>query len=188
MAIARQRLSLETFLQLPEQKPALEYLDGVVTQKMSPEGPHGRLHVIFCVRFETYNRSHPGAWVFTELRTTYSGANASFVPDVAVYLKDRIPTKPSGEVADDFFDPPDTAIEIGSPGQTISQLLRRARWYVDHGARISLVADPHRRAIYTIRAGLESGPLRGADVVDLGDVLPGFSFVVGELFGEIDVR
>jgi Uma2 family endonuclease len=106
---------------------------------------------------------------------------------VAVYLRDRVPSKPSGEVADDFFDPPDIAIEIASPGQTIRQLLRRARWYVEHGVRVALLADPRRRAIYEVRAGLESGPLRGADVKDLGDVLPGFSFVVEELFASIDV-
>jgi Uma2 family endonuclease len=71
MAIARQRLSLETFLQLPEQKPALEYLDGVVTQTMSPKGPHGRLEGEFYLRFELFNRPDRRAWVFCELRTTY---------------------------------------------------------------------------------------------------------------------
>lgn len=30
--------------------------------------------------------------------------------------------------------------------------------------------------------------MRSADVIDLGDVLPGFSFVVGKQFSEIDLR
>jgi Uma2 family endonuclease len=45
MAIARQRPTLDTFLSLPEQKPALEYLDGEITQKMSPKLPHSFVFV-----------------------------------------------------------------------------------------------------------------------------------------------
>jgi Uma2 family endonuclease len=40
MAVAQQHPSLDRFLRLPEQKPALEYLDGVITQKMSPKAAH----------------------------------------------------------------------------------------------------------------------------------------------------
>lgn len=189
MAIARQqRLSLDTFLQLPEQKPALEYLDGVVTQKMAPKGPHGRLQGKLFMVFELFLEPRRLGWVFSELRTTYTEANASLVPDLSVYLADRTPAKPSGEVADDFFDPPDIAIEIMSPGQMNGQLARRARWFLEHGVRIVLVLDSRRRAARVFRPGSELGPLHGPERVDLGDVLPGFSFVVEELFTAIDVR
>lgn len=188
MAIARQRLTLDTFLRLPEQKPALEYLDGMVTQKMSPKGPHGRLQGILFMLFESFLGPRQLGWVFTELRTTYTGPKASLVPDLSVYLADRIPTKPSGEVADDFFDPPDIAIEVASPGQTMAQLARRARWFVQHGVRVVLVVDPRRRFVRLFRPDSESVPLRGPERVDLGDVLPGFSFVVQDLFASIDVR
>ncbi len=187
MAIARQRLTLETFLQLPEQKPALEYLDGVVTQKMSPKVPHSILQVELAFRFESFLRLRRLGWVLTELRTTYPQANASFVPDLAVYLAGRIPTKPCGEVADDVFDPPDIAVEIASSGQTMAYLARRARWYVEHGVRVALVVDPRRRTVRAFRPSSDSGPLRGLDRIDLGDVLPGFTFVVQDLFASIDI-
>ncbi len=46
MIVARRRpIALAEFLALPEEEPALEYLDGVVTQKMSPKGRHGTLLV-----------------------------------------------------------------------------------------------------------------------------------------------
>ena len=44
MAIPEQRITLEEFLQLPEEKPALEFEDGMVTQKVPPNlevGPGG---------------------------------------------------------------------------------------------------------------------------------------------------
>jgi Uma2 family endonuclease len=182
-------MSLKEFLRLPEEKPALEYVDGVVSQKMSPTGPHSRLQPQVWWLFESFLRPRELGWAFTELRTTYTEpkAKASVVPDVAVYLRERIPTKPSGEVADRFFLAPDIAIEIMSPGQTVRQLAERARLFLQRGSRVVLAVDPRQRAVRTYRAGAGSGPLRGADVVDLGDVLPGFSFVVQELFASIDV-
>jgi Uma2 family endonuclease len=183
------RMSLEEFLRLPEQEPALEYVDGAVSQKVSPTGPHGRLQFQVAWLFESFLRPRKLGWVFTELRTTYTAAEAraSVVPDVAVYLIDRIPTTPSGEVADRFFEPPDIAVEIMSPGQTVRQLADRARLLLGRGARVVLVADPGRRTVRAYRPAAESGPLRGVDVVDLGEVLPGFSFVVDELFASIDL-
>ena len=40
MTITRTGLSLAEFLALPEEKPALEYVDGVVVQKMAPQYEH----------------------------------------------------------------------------------------------------------------------------------------------------
>src|SRR5437588_10791606 len=45
MAIEEKTLSLERFLQLPEEEPALEYVDGGVSQKVSPQVWHSRLQV-----------------------------------------------------------------------------------------------------------------------------------------------
>ncbi len=44
MVVARRRtITLEEFLALPEEKPALEFLDGIVTQKPWPNVHHGVL-------------------------------------------------------------------------------------------------------------------------------------------------
>ncbi len=47
MVVARRRMiTLEEFLALPEEEPALEYADGEVTQKRSPSYRHGRLQFV----------------------------------------------------------------------------------------------------------------------------------------------
>ena len=185
--MTRTGLTFEEFLRLPEEKPALEYFHGTVTQKMSPKGPHAMLQPELAFFFQLYCRQSGRARVMTELRTNWAGV-ASLVPDLAVYLVDRIPTKPSGEVADDFFEPPDIAVEIVSPGQSMREMRERARWFVEHGVRVVVTVQPRGRSVFVLRADGEIGPLRGEEVVDLGDVLPGFSFVVRELFAAIDVR
>lgn len=43
MAVIQSRLTLGVFLCLPEEKPALEFEDGEVAQKVSPKLPHSAL-------------------------------------------------------------------------------------------------------------------------------------------------
>ena len=43
MVVGTRRLTLEEFLRLPEREPALEFDDGVVTQKVSPKAKYSRL-------------------------------------------------------------------------------------------------------------------------------------------------
>ena len=182
----RQQITLGDFLDLPEGKPAHEYLDGVVTQKVSPKGPHSRLQSKLCELFNSAAEPRKLGIAFPELRTVYSGSAP--VPDVSYYRWDRIPRDQNGDIADDFLEPPDIAIEILSPGQSRTTQLDRCRWYVEHGARVALLVDPGRRAIHEARAGGEYRILRGDDVVDLSDVIPDVQFTVRELFDLLNPR
>lgn len=109
------------------------------------------------------------------------------MPDVAFYAADRLPTKPSGEIADDFFHPPDIAVEIVPPGQSNREMLERARWFVEHGVGVVLILQPRTRSARVVRPDSDTGLVQGDAVVDLGDVLPGLSFVVRDLFATLDV-
>src|SRR2546427_470977 len=100
VATAQQRLTLEEFLKLPEEEPALEYEDGEVTQKVSPQGRHSVLQGELVQRVNAFGRPRKLARAFPELRTTFAGR--SRVPDVSVYLWERIPTTSEGRIADLF--------------------------------------------------------------------------------------
>src|SRR5919205_158788 len=115
MALARKGLALEEFLALPEEKPALEYANGVVTQKVSPKTEHSILQAEFVELLARLKRAKV-ARAFPELRTTF--ADRSYVPDVALIRWERIPRTPAGRPEDDIFIPPDLAIEIISPGES----------------------------------------------------------------------
>jgi Uma2 family endonuclease len=186
MASTERRLTLEQFLQLPEEEPALEYVDGAVTQKMSPKGPHGRLQGRIYLRFELFGLEHRLACAFPETRVTIAGA--SVVPDLIVYRWERVPSDARGDVPEDFSEPPDIAVEIASPGQTLKDLADRCRWYVEHGVHVALLVIPRNRSIRVFRTGTELGPFRGSDRINLGDVLPGFELAVDDLFHSLRAR
>ena len=184
MTIAGRRLTLDEFLRLPEEKPALELVDGEVTQKASPKTVHSVLRYEGCALVNAYARPRRLARAFVEHRSSYAGA--STVPDVAVFVWDRLPRDAAGNWIDDVDYPPDIAIEILSPGQAIGHLDERCRWYVANGVRVAIFVEPRRRRARAYRPGAEPLVVDVTGTIDLDDIIPGFRFDVGALFAALD--
>ena len=186
MAVVRQPMTLAKFLALQEEEPALEFADGEVTQKVSPKGQHSRLQVTLVECFNQFAEPRRFALAFSELRATFAGASP--VPDVAVYRWERIPVDQRREIVNDFREPPDIAIEIVSPEQSVNALVRRCLWYVANGVGVALLVDPADRSVLLFRPGEMPRPLRGPDPIDVGEILPGFELTVQELFDALRIR
>ena len=187
MALTRP-LTLDEFLLQPEEQPALEYERGVMTQKMSPMARHGKLQMTLGVRFESHGQPEQILSAFSETRVTWPVEGISYVTDIIASLVERVPYDADGQLPNRLLTPPDVAVEIPSPGQSLGDQMDRCRWYVAHGVRVSLLAHPDREAIWVFRPDAEVGPLVGDAVVDLAPEIPGFSFVVGELFAVLQRR
>jgi Uma2 family endonuclease len=184
MVITLEGLTLEQFLELPEQEPPLEYEpDGRITQKVSPKGRHSRLQIQFAQWLNL--RIEPGrlATALTELRGTFAGA--SYVPDIAVYRWERVPLTPDGEIADDFFVPPDVAIEILSPRPSRRSQLTRCGWYVANGVCLALLIDPERREVHVYRPAVAPEVLVGDARIDLSVLAPDLGISVADIFGAL---
>ena len=78
-----QRMTLEEFLALPEQKPALEYADGMVTQKMAPTPDHIELQAIFRNAFNEVAEQTRLGRTFADIR--FRDGDLVQVPDVGFY-------------------------------------------------------------------------------------------------------
>ena len=74
------------------------------------------------------------------------------------------------------------AIEIVSPRQSVTRLVRRCRWYVANGVAAALLVDPGDLSIIVFRPGGHTAALREADEIDLSDVVPGLRFPVEAVF------
>lgn len=183
MAIAPAHLTLDRFLALPEEEPALEFWQGGVCQKVSPKGRHAVLQAELIQRLNQYGLPGRLARAMPELRTTFGGA--SFVPDVAVYRWRRIAVEADGRIADDFVTPPDIAIEIVSPQQRVNALIRRCLWYVTNGVQAALLVDPDDESVIVFRPETHPVACHGGDGIDLSDILPGFALTVEQLFSSL---
>jgi Uma2 family endonuclease len=147
---------------------------------VSPRGQHSALQAELIKRLDQSGLPRKVARAFPELRATFAGA--SRVPDIAVYRWDRIPRDESGRIANDFFDPPDIAIEIVSPEQSVNALVRRCLWYVAHGVHVALLVDPADESVVGFRSDGRLSAWHAQDKIDLSEVLPDFELTVEELF------
>ena len=180
MAISERTLTLEEFLALPEEEPALEFWDGVVRQKVSPRNQHGRMQAKLAEFLNGIAEPVGFGSAFTETR--FKADRGSPVPDVSFYARERIPLLPNGRVSNERLGPPDLAIEIVSPEQSVSVLVSKCLWYAENGVRATLLVVPDDEMVFAFRPDTPLRALRGTDRIDLDDVLPGFELTVAGLF------
>ena len=107
------------------------------------------------------------------------------IPDVAFTSWDRMPgrkrpVKPIPQLS------PDLAVEVLSLSNTYREMQLKLSDYFVANVRLVWIVDPELRTV-EVHTGIgELILLREDDTLDGGDVLPGFSIALAELFGELD--
>ncbi len=179
-AAVKPAFSVEKFLALPEVKPPLEFFGGRTIQKMSPRMPHALIQGEFLVRMHGYSRPLKLGRVFPELRCTFGGN--SYVFDLSFFVQSRMPAPMSDEVT----IPPDLAIEILSPGQTVGELSRKLRSAIRRGTKLGWFIHPYQRYVVEFRSDAKPKKIQEGETLILDEVLPGFRLAIAEIFGWLD--
>jgi Uma2 family endonuclease len=138
-------LNLEEFLELPETKPALEYTDGEIVQKPTPQGKHSLIQGELVTALNALGKSQKIALALPELRCTFGGR--SLVPDVVVLRYQRIPRDDNGDIANVVNTYPDWTIEILSPEQNMMRVTNNILHCLNYGCSLGWLIDPQSRAI-----------------------------------------
>ena len=144
-------LTLDEFLQLPETKPASEYINGQIIQKPMPQGKHSTIQGELIITVNTLTKSQRIALAFPELRCTFGGR--SIVPDVAVFAWERIPVDENGDIANVFQSHPDWTIEILSPDQNQTKVTGNILHCLKHGSKLGWLIDPEQKSVLVYPAG-----------------------------------
>lgn len=180
--IPAKSLTLEEFLKLSETEPASEYIDGEIIQKPMPQGKHSVIQGELVSTINTVVKSRRIARAFTELRCTFGGR--SIVPDVSVFVWDRIPRDENGEIANVFQLAPDWAIEILSPDQSQTKVTKKILQGLKYETQMGWLIDPDEKSVFVYT------PKQQPEVFEeSGEQLPVPSFAkelrlsVGDLFG-----
>ena len=102
-------------------------------------------------------------------------------PDIAFVSKTRI--EQLGEFEGFWPGPPDLAVEVISPGDSHATVENKVEEYLSAGTRAVWLVDPRRRTVTVYRSSSDSTILTEVDTLEGGDILPGFSCHVAEIFG-----
>ena len=107
------------------------------------------------------------------------------IPDVAFISWKRIP---GGRVPQEAVPclTPDLAVEVLSEGNTVEELAQRRRDYFSAGTTVVWEVDPGNRTVIVYEGLDRSRVLTETQTLDGGDVLPGFTLALADLFAELD--
>ncbi|MFM2428924.1 MAG: hypothetical protein RLZZ511_137 [Cyanobacteriota bacterium] len=180
--VTQQALTLEAFLAMPETKPASEFIDGEIVQKPMPQGKHSAVQSELVPSINGKLKPATIARAFSELRCTFGGR--SVVPDVSVWVWDRIACDESGDIANVFPIAPDWTIEILSPDQSQTKVVKNIVHCLKHGAVMGWLIDPDDRTVFVY---YPNGTMaifdEPADPLPMPEFAQSLALTVGEIFG-----
>jgi len=181
------RLTLDEFLARPDTKPGSEYVCGEVYQKPMPDEDHSGIQFLLVLLIRQYLAANPLGRVHQEWRCIFGppGEERVFLPDVAFATYERRAVRGRNE-RKFLWTAPDLAIEVLSPDQPAGEFADKLQFYLLHGVRLVWVIDPEARTIRVYRPGEDARLLQAGDSLDGGDVLPGFTAAVDDIFAEIE--
>ena len=101
-------------------------------------------------------------------------------PDIGYISAEKMPLNADIPGYSDVI--PDLVVEVASPRDTVQSIHDKALMWLYHGVRLVWVAFPDERMMDAYLSSREVRTLDENDVLDGGDVLPGFSCRVSEIF------
>ena len=186
LVLSPPNLSLTEFLQLPETKPASEYIDGNIYQKPMPKGKHSRLQTYLVTEINRVATPKHLACAFTELRCSFGGR--SLVPDITVFSWERIPLDENGEIKNEFEISPDWTIEILSPGQSSTRIINNILFCLNQGTKLGWFIDPQERLIIIFRPGVQPEVKENQDILPVLSFLEDFQLSVQDVFSWLSLN
>jgi Uma2 family endonuclease len=175
-------VTAEQLLYMPDDGFRYELIAGEV-RKMSPAGwKHGLIAARLHLSLGRYVEDH-GLGALFEGDTGFvlaSDPDTVRAPDVAFIRRERL----SAEMPTEAFwpGPPDLAVEVVSPGDTVHEVDDKVKAWLDAGTRMVWVIDPKWRSVTVYRSAVRVTVLTENDELSGEEVVEGFRCVVGELF------
>jgi Uma2 family endonuclease len=179
-------------LALPEEGRGFELIDGVLIEKQGGFH-HGRAQVRLGQRLTPYDRRSgggggPGGWWFLTEQLVGFGAGQTLRPDLAGWLRERLPEPPLSEDTVVRVRP-DWIAEIISSTNAGNDLVKKKRIYYRHGVPHYWIIDPRDESLTVLRWTQDG--YTEVLIAERGErVRPepfaGMDLAVGVLFGDDD--
>ncbi len=186
MVTLSSNLSLTEFLELPETKPASEYIDAKIYQKPMPQGKHSRIQTRLSTEINQVSEPEQKALALTELRCTFGGR--SLVPDISIFEWSRLVIDKSGEIANKFEIYPDWIIEILSPDQFPNRVIDKIIFCINHGTKLGWFIDSNDKSVMVFQPNKLPEVKYNNDKLTVLDVLADWQITPTDIFSWLKVK
>ncbi|CAN5755386.1 Uma2 family endonuclease [soil metagenome] len=167
---------------MPDDGFRYELVKGELRQ-MTPAGNvHGRVAMNFGILLGSYVKTHGLGAVYAaetgfKLATDPDTVRA---PDVAFVNRARV--EAVGGVEGFWPEAPDLSVEVISPGDSYAEVEEKVFDWLDAGTKMVVVVNPRQRSVTVYKSQSDITVLSEDDVLDGGDVVPGFELALREIF------
>lgn len=181
MDVVRQQVTADELLHMPDDDFRYELVRGEL-RRMNPAGNvHGRVAMSFAWRLARHVEENRLGTVYaaeTGFRLS-SDPDTVRAPDVAFVSRARV--EAIGDIEGFWPEAPDLAVEVISPGDSYADVEEKVFDWLDAGTKM-VVINPRQRSATVYKSPTDIAALAEADVLDGGDVVPGFELAVREIF------
>lgn len=185
MAVVRSGLTADDLLHMSrDPSHRYELVKGELVQMPPVGGEHADVAAEVTARLRPHAQRHRLGTVLVEAGFRLaSDPDTVRAPDVSFIAATRVPAGglPKGYIT----GVPDLAVEVMSPDDTASDVEVKVQEYLEHGTRLVLVVHPRTCTVTAYRPDGTARVFRGDDILDLGDVVAGFTVPVRELFSAV---
>lgn len=175
-------MTAEDLLAMPDDGQRYELIRGELAPMGGSGGDHSRIGLRLGSRMLVFVEQHHLGEVL--------GADGAYrlehdpdtvrVPDASFVRRERWD---SLERTEAFVEgAPDLTVEVVSPSDSYGEVRDKALMWLEAGARLVWVVQPIGRAVTVYPAAGEPVTLGEDDILDGGDILPGFSLPVRAIF------
>ena len=164
-----------------------ELVEGRLLQMASAGGEHGVIVAEINAALHTFVKVRRlGVVTVAEtgfLLSPVGTLDTVLAPDVAFVQAGRTPKRGTPGYAGYWRLAPDLVVEVASPSQSRPELRAKAETWVTAGVRLCWLIWPADQQAEVWRVGgTNATMLTSADALDGEDVVPGFSYPLGDLF------
>jgi Uma2 family endonuclease len=182
MSTSTALMTADELLRLPRGQYRHELINGELKTMPLAGHNHGRITVRLSSPMAQFVWDNGLGEVFTAETGFKLTSNPDTVlgPDVCFIAKERVERVGS---RDGYFEgPPDLAVEVLSPSERSGQVSKKVSQWLFFGAKQVWVVNPKTRTVDVHELDKEAVTFSEGEVLEGGDLLPGFEIPVSRLF------
>jgi len=177
-------MTADELLALPRGEFRYELVNGEL-KKMSPAGQkHGRITVRLTEPLAKHVRDNQLGQVYAAETGFKLKSNPDTVraADIAFVRRERLEIL--GETESYWPGAPDLAVEVNSPSDTVREVEKKVMEWLKFGSRVVWIVSSKLHTVTVYRSLTDIVTLTEKDILDGGDVVPGFQISIVEIFAE----
>lgn len=179
MATQLRTMTADELLAMPDDGVRRELVEGEIREMTPAGGDHGEIGMRLGWRLAQFVETRNLGVVYSSDTGFRLARDPDTVrcPDVGFIARERYAR--SRGIVDRA---PDLAVEVVSPTDSYSDVRAKVHQYLDAGTRMIVVIDPPTQTVDVYRSRTDRLELTTNDVLDCGDVVPGWQIPVRDIF------